>query len=90
MVKRDLEAVGLGYKDGSGRIFDFHAIRHQFISNLALCGVHPKVAQELARHSDINLTMTRYSHLTKADEQRAIESLPDIQDKPDEEARESA
>jgi hypothetical protein len=29
-------------------VFDFHAIRHQFISSLAAAGVHPKTAQTLA------------------------------------------
>ena len=87
MVKRGLEAAGIGYKTEAG-VFDFHAIRHQFISSLAASGVHPKVAQELARHSDINLTMTRYSHLSKLDEKKAVESLPPISSENDEEPRE--
>ncbi len=49
--------------DDAGRVFAFHALRHQFISNLARGGVHPKEAQLLARHSTISLTMDRYTHL---------------------------
>lgn len=44
---------------------DFHCLRVSFITNLARSGVHPKVAQELARHSDINLTMKYYTKLKR-------------------------
>lgn len=64
------------YADREGRIFDFHALRHQFISNLAAAGVHPKVAQALARHSTITLTMDRYTHLGLRDEAAALDKLP--------------
>ena len=37
----------LKYKDERGRFFDFHALRGQFVSNLARAGVHPKLAQQL-------------------------------------------
>ncbi|UCC32566.1 MAG: site-specific integrase [Phycisphaerales bacterium] len=47
----------LAYRDEAGRVADFHAFRRTFITNLARGGVHPKQAQDLARHSDINLTM---------------------------------
>jgi hypothetical protein len=40
--------------------------------------VHPKVAQELMRHSDINLTMSRYTHTLTGQTSRAIDSLPDL------------
>ena len=36
-----------------------------------------KVAQELARHSDINLTMNTYTHLRPVDELQAVEAIPD-------------
>jgi integrase len=52
----------LVYVDSSGRFADFHALRHSYISLITQGGVHPKLAQRLARHSDINLTMSRYSH----------------------------
>jgi integrase/recombinase XerD len=54
---------------------DFHSLRTTFITNLARSGVHPKTAQELARHSDINLTMNYYTKL-KRDELAA--ALPCI------------
>ncbi len=67
----------LAYQDKSGRVFDFHALRHQFISALAAAGVHPKTAQLLARHSTINLTMNRYSHMPTADVAGALDRLPE-------------
>jgi len=76
MLRDDLDAAGLAYQDEAGRVFDFHALRHQFISNLAAAGVHPKVAQQLARHSSITLTMDRYTHLSVADVAGALEELP--------------
>jgi len=76
MVRADLEIVGIPYHDEGGRVFDFHALRHQFISSLAAAGVHPKVAQTLARHSTITLTMDRYTHVGLYDQTAALDQLP--------------
>lgn len=65
----------LRYRTAAG-VIDFHALRHTFITNLARGGVHPKLAQDLARHSDINLTMSRYSHTELAERAKALASLP--------------
>ncbi len=78
MLRRDLDAAGLPYVDEAGRYFDFHALRHQFISRLAAAGVHPKVAQELARHSTIGLTMDRYTHLPSHALTDALQRLPPL------------
>lgn len=78
MFRLDVEAAGIAYVDDSGRYADFHALRHTFISNLAAAGVHPRTAQELARHSDINLTMSRYSHVLRDQMADAIAVLPDL------------
>jgi integrase len=76
MLKADLEVAGIPYVDAAGLFADFHSLRHSFISMLAAGGIHPKLAQKLARHSDINLTMNRYSHTLLTDEAQALESLP--------------
>ncbi|MHC4114146.1 MAG: tyrosine-type recombinase/integrase [Planctomycetota bacterium] len=66
------------WKDnGRGRI-DFHALRHSTGSLLAASGAHPKVIQSIMRHSDINLTMLRYTHIFKGQESQAVENLPDF------------
>ena len=82
ILRHDLAAAGIPYEDECGRVFDFHALRHQFISNLAAAGVHPKIAQTLARHSTISLTMDRYTHLAVADVAGALDNLPDLPDQP--------
>jgi len=63
MIRLDLEAAGVACEDSRGRVYDFHALRHQFASNLAAAGVAPGVAKDLLRHSTIALTMDVYTHL---------------------------
>tara|TARA_R110002072_G_scaffold179059_1_gene334985 strand:- start:309 stop:2003 length:1695 start_codon:yes stop_codon:yes gene_type:complete len=76
MLRSDLEAAGIAYQDEEGRFFDFHSLRHTFGTNLAKAGVSPKLAQELMRHSDINLTMNIYTHVDMPDMAAAVERLP--------------
>lgn len=78
MFRGDLEAAGIDFRDDAGRVADFHSLRHTFITNLASAGVHPKVAQSLARHSTITLTMDRYSHSHREQEIDALAKLPDL------------
>jgi integrase len=75
MLRADLEAAEIDYRDAAGRVFDFHALRHQYVSDLADAGVHPRVAQSLARHSSIELTMKRYTHVAMHNVVGALESL---------------
>ena len=49
-----------------------------FITNLSRVSVSPKMAQMLARHSDINLTMNTYTMLGVLDQAAAVEALPPI------------
>ena len=72
MLRADLEVAGIPYEVG-GRFADFHALRMTFVTNLARTGAPPKVAQVLARHSDINLTMGVYTDVDGDDLRRAIE-----------------
>ncbi len=67
MLRMDLCDANIPYGNDAGRVADFHALRHTFITNLVRGGVHPKVAQQLTRHSTITLTMDRYSHTIVAD-----------------------
>jgi integrase len=62
LMEADLTRAGIPFKDAGGRVADFHSLRHSFVSALARGGVHPKTAQDLARHSDINLTLNTYTH----------------------------
>jgi len=78
MLRKDLDAAGIAYKDGAGRVADFHSLRHTFISNLTRSGASPKIAQSLARHSTIGLTMDTYTHIGLYDERTALDSLPKL------------
>ncbi len=78
MFRADIEATGISYRDDAGKVSDFHSLRHTFISNLAAGGVHPKVAQTLARHSTITLTMDRYTHSYHGEQTEALSVLPDL------------
>jgi integrase len=57
MLRKDLGVAHTPYRDAAGRVADFHSLRHTFISNLTRGGVSPKVAQSLAKHGSIGLTM---------------------------------
>jgi len=76
------ESRFLCYADSAGRVADFHSLRHTTGSWLAAAGVHPKVAQAVMRHSDINLTMSRYTHVFRGQESDAVAALPDLSQAP--------
>jgi integrase len=65
----------LAYRDHSGRYADFHSLRHTFITQLAQAGISPRMAQTLARHSDIRLTLGVYTHVDLQEQVAAIQSL---------------
>lgn len=83
MIRRDMEAAGLSVKDEHGKVIDFHALRHTLGSLLAAAGIHPKVAQEIMRHSTIDLTMNMYTHTLLESRKEALDKLPGFQQQPD-------
>jgi integrase len=78
MLRADLTAAGIAYKDADGGIVDFHALRHTFITLVVNSGASVKVAQVLARHSTPTLTIGRYAHADMADKQAALNALPSL------------
>ena len=78
MLRADLKAASIPYRDDAGRVADFHSLRHTTGSFLAVTGASPKVAQSIMRHSDINLTMGVYTHSYREDEAAAVDKLPDL------------
>ena len=85
VLKKDLAEAGIPYEDELGRVFDFHSLRGQCATLLALRGVHPKIAQTILRHSDINLTMNVYTRTDQAQKASAVTGLSDLfaaKDKP--------
>jgi hypothetical protein len=87
--KRRESSSFLKYIDDNGHYADFHALRSTFITNLSRADVSPKVAQTLARHSTINLTMNTYTTLSVMDQAAAVESLPPLPEKKSEPATET-
>lgn len=75
MMRQDLEAAGLPYKDDAGRYLDNHSLRHSYIT--ALSHAPSRVAQALARHKSSAMT-DHYTHVHLHDERAALELLPDL------------
>jgi hypothetical protein len=73
--KKAEESSFLCFVDSQGRYADFHALRKTFITNLSKSGVSPKMAQSLARHSDINLTMNVYIDVATRESRAGIVTL---------------
>ena len=68
MIRADLEAAGISYRDASGRVADFHALRHSYVTALAKSNAPVKIVQSLARHSTPSLTLGVYSHVALFDQ----------------------
>lgn len=68
----DLAAAGIARRDESDRVVDFHSLRVSFVSALAAAGVHPRVAQALARHANVDTTMRCYTDLALLDLRGAV------------------
>jgi len=74
--QRRLGSDFLCYCNHAGLYADFHSFRHLFITSLERAGISPKMAQTLARHSDIRLTLGVYTHVTVHDQTAAVGALP--------------
>jgi integrase len=74
--RKDLMAAGISYLDKQGRRADFHALRHTLATNLARCGVLPRVAMEFMRHSEMRLTNKTYTDVAHLPLAEAAEMLP--------------
>jgi integrase/recombinase XerD len=75
MIRKDLERAGIPYRTDDG-IADFHAAgRHTYITQLLRNGASLPEARELARHTDVKMTM-RYTHIGMEDQAKAVAKLP--------------
>src|SRR5690606_17005895 len=72
MLRIDLAAAGVAPIDERGRVIDFHALRHTYITNLHRGGAYGKILQSMARHSTPALT-ARYTHVELRDIAGALE-----------------
>ena len=77
MLKVDLDAAEI--KDTPEGVVDFHALRHSYITRLALSRAPVKLIQTLARHSTPVLTLSRYAHAGDEDKAAALAMLPALE-----------
>jgi integrase len=56
----------------------FHDTRHTCATVLLTKGVHPKVVQELLGHSSIDMTLNRYSHVSRDMQQSAADAFETV------------
>jgi integrase len=87
MLRVDLAAADIPYKDAAGLVFDFHALRCQCATLADAAGVSPRVVQKLMRHSTLELT-GRYTRPRAFDMEKAASTLPSL--RPDTPKRETA
>jgi integrase len=75
MIRADLKRAGIDYRTAEG-FADFHAAgRHTYITQLLRSGASLPETKELARHSDVRMTM-RYTHIGIEDQAKAVGNLP--------------
>ncbi len=75
MIRTDLKAAGI-----APEAFDFHCLRHSYVSAIVQCGGSVKDSMELARHHDADLTFGRYAHTRLSDLSQVVNRLPALWD----------
>ena len=56
-------------------VIRFHDLRYTAATLMLGDGVHPKIVQERLGHSDISMTLNRYSHVTMDMQREAADRL---------------
>jgi len=79
-IHKDFKEAGIPWKDERGHVVDFHALRTTYITRLQRAGVSPREAMELARHSDMRLTMKTYTDVAQLPLAATVRRLPSIGD----------
>jgi integrase len=69
-LQADCGAAGINSEGVS-----FHGLRHTFVTRLARAGVHPTIAQRLARHRDVSITLGYYTHWSVEDDRKALAAV---------------
>ena len=61
--------------DPLGIAYNFHMLRHTYATNLVMSNVNVKTAQELMRHSNINTTLSVYTHVNMEAKKEAVNDV---------------
>lgn len=75
-IRRDMEKMGLTYRDAMGRDLDFHALRYTWATFLTGDGISTRQLQALCRHSDPKLSANVYTDASQIDSFQAVSKLP--------------
>jgi integrase len=78
IFRRDLKMAKIAYRDGEGRYFDFHALRHCCDTFLNAAGVPPTVVMLFMRHKKPSLSLVTYNDPRMTDARRALDALPKL------------
>ncbi|MFE5852063.1 tyrosine-type recombinase/integrase [Streptomyces sp. NPDC056500] len=65
----------IGGAFGRRRVIRVHDTRHTCASLLAALDVHPRIAMQILRHSEIAVTMEVYTHVPSAETRKALRKL---------------
>ena len=82
MLRRDLKAAGIPYRDASGLVFDFHSLRCELATLADAAGISPRVVQKMMRHLTLELT-GRYTRPRAVDIEAAAGMLPSLKPEAD-------
>src|SRR5262249_53376733 len=77
MLRVDLDAAGIPYRDAAGLVFDFHSLRCETATLADQAGGSPRVVQKMMRHSTLELT-GRYTRPRAVDIEAAASLLPSL------------
>ena len=78
--RADLAVAGIAYVDARGQYADFHSLRKTFATELAKSQLPLRLAMELMRHSDPNLTTKIYTDAGLLPTWDAVGALPMFSD----------
>jgi integrase len=77
MLRVDLAACNIPYKDADGLFFDFHSLRCELATLADQAGVSPRIVQRMMRHSSLALT-DKYTRPRAVDIAGAARALPSL------------
>ena len=78
MIRGDLKAAGIPYRDADEQVADFHRLRAVYATHLISGRASVKTAQHLLRHSTPTLTIGTYCKLDVHDVKGAVDRLPSL------------
>src|SRR5690606_8921819 len=76
IVRADLEAAGIAYRDEDGRVADLHSLRHTYVTAVRRARAAVKEAPTLAGRGSPELTFGVYAHARVGERGRPLEGMP--------------